>query len=125
MRSTLVLTLLCTTMLCACTIPYSTHHSIYQWADYDSLLYASFKDPAQSKDMLSALELHISKMEESKQKIAPGLYAELGTLYLQAGNIDKALTMYSNERTAWPESAVLMTTMMNTIKQGQLKSMVK
>ena len=36
--------------------------------------------------------------------VAPGLYAEFGALYLQAGDAPKAVAMYTEERDAWPES---------------------
>ena len=54
-------------------------------------------------------------MEQSQQKIAPGLYAELGTLYLQAGDSTKAVAMYAKEREAWPESRYLMDSLINNV----------
>ena len=40
--------------------------------------------------------------------VAPGLYAELGTLYLQGGDNARAIVFYTKERDAWPESRTLM-----------------
>jgi len=54
-------------------------------------------------------------MEAGRQKVAPGLYAELGTLYLQAGESAKAKSYYTKERDAWPESRGLMTAMIENI----------
>ena len=72
------------------------------------------------------LELHIAKMEQSQQKTAPGLYAELGTLYLQAGDSTKAVAMYTKERDAWPESKGLMDALINNVaKRTTVKAEVK
>lgn len=65
------------------------------------------------------LEKHIAIVEASKQKVAPGLYAELGTLYLQAGAPEKAISLYSQERAAWPESKGLMTAMIQNLERRQ------
>jgi hypothetical protein len=93
--------------------------SLYQWGGYDQALYSAYKDPAQMETMRVKLETHIAAMAQSKQKVAPGLYAELGTLYLQAGLSDKALTLYAQERAAWPESKGLMTAMIQNIERRQ------
>ena len=82
--------------------------SIYQWGGYDAMLYRSYKNPEKAAELRDGLELHITKMEQSKQKVAPGLYAELGTMYLQGGDSVKAVSMYTKERDAWPESKGLM-----------------
>ena len=72
-------------LLAGCAAP-----SLYQWGGYDQALYAGYKDPAKMETLRVQLEKHIANMETSKQKVAPGLYAELGTLYLQSGASDKA-----------------------------------
>jgi len=71
------------------------------------------------EDMRLKLESLIAEMEKSKQKVAPGLYAELGTLYLQAGSPDKAIGLYSQERQAWPESKGLMSAMIQNLERRQ------
>ncbi len=86
----------------------ASNQSLYQWGAYDAMLYQSYKSPDKSDDFRVGLESHLMLMEQSKKKIAPGLYAELGTLYLQAGNRDKALSFYAKERDIWPESKLLM-----------------
>lgn len=94
-----------------------TTTSAYQWGGYDSALYSSYKDPTQSEQLRIKLETLITEQEQNKQKVAPGLYAELGTLYLQAGSTDKAVAMYAKERNAWPESKDLMTAMIKNIER--------
>jgi hypothetical protein len=92
---------------------------IYNWGDYESMLYAGYKDPTKMEEMKLGLESHIAAMDKSNQKIAPGLLAELGTLYLQSGSSDKAISMYTRERDTWPESKVLMDSMIKNIERRE------
>ncbi len=93
--------------------------TLYQWGGYEEALYAGYKDPTKMEALRLKLETHIAEMEKSAQKVAPGLYAELGTLYLQAGSSDKAIAMYSRERDTWPASKGLMTTMIQNLERRQ------
>lgn len=93
--------------------------SLYQWGGYEEALYAGYKDPTKMEALRLKLEAHIAEMEKSAQKVAPGLYAELGTLYLQAGSSDKAIAMYSRERDTWQESKGLMDTMIKNLERRQ------
>ena len=80
----------------------------YNWNGYDRALYDSYKDPNQIVALQIRLQETIDALEKEKQIVPPGLYAELGTLYLQEGNIDKAKFYYGKERDTWPESKTLM-----------------
>lgn len=106
----LALSALC--VLTGCASP-----GLYQWGGYDQALYAGYKDTTKMEALRFKLESHLGEMEKSKQKVAPGLYAELGTLYLQAGATDKAVGYYSKERDAWPESQILMTSMIQNLER--------
>lgn len=100
--------------------------TLYQWGGYEDLLFQSYKNPDKAADFLSGLETHIVKMEQSQQRVAPGLYAELGTLYLQAGDSIKAVALYTKEKSAWPESAGLMNSLIENIgKRNTSKTEVK
>jgi hypothetical protein len=101
--------------------------SLYQWGGYDAMLYQSYKSPEKAVEFRQGLELHISKLEQAQVKVAPGLYAELGTLYLQAGDPTKAVAMYTKERAAWPESKGLMDSLIGNLSKrnaanGEVKS---
>lgn len=99
-------------VLCGCAAP-----SRYQWGGYDEMLYQGYKDPSKMETMRVSLEKHIDAIEQSKQKVAPGLYAELGTLYLQKGEATKAVGLYTRERDAWPESRGLMDAMIKNVER--------
>jgi len=92
---------------------------IYQWGGYESKLYAGYKDQTKMEELRVGLETHIAAMNASGQKVAPGLYAELGTLYLQSGDSVKARGMYSRERDAWPESKGLMGAMIQNLERQE------
>jgi len=98
---------------------------MYQWGSYDGLLYDAYKDPSKVEDLRVKLEAQITASESAKQKVAPGLYAELGTIYLQSGAKEKALAYYKLERNTWPESQILMTSMIENIERRPTKEEVK
>ena len=116
----LLMGLLAATILSGCAAPQA-----YQWGGYESLLYATYKDPSKAEVMRTKMEAHIAEMGKTKQTIAPGLYAELGTLYFQAGLADKAVEMYTLERDTWPESKGLMTAMIKNIERRKTGETVK
>ncbi|WP_396441294.1 DUF4810 domain-containing protein [Limnohabitans sp.] len=107
-------TLTALTLLTGCAAP-----GLYQWSGYDQALYSGYKDVTKMEALRTKLEVHVSEMEKSKAKVAPGLYAELGTLYLQAGASQKAIDFYTKERNAWPESQVLMTSLIQNLERRQ------
>jgi len=91
--------------------------SLYDWGNYEQSLYQSYKDPNEVEALRQRLTTHIAEMERGARKIAPGLYAELGTLYLLAGSTDQAVLNYAKERDAWPESRGLMTALIDNLKR--------
>jgi len=90
---------------------------LYQWGRYENQLYQQYKDPTQAEAARLGLEEHIRQVEQTKQKVAPGLYAELGTYYLEAGDSQSAIQYYEFERDAWPESQGLMNSMIQNLRR--------
>lgn len=88
---------------------------VYQWGDYEDKLYAGYKDQTKMEELKLDLEKHIANMDASSQKVAPGLFAELGTLYLQSGDAEKAKVLYVRERNTWPESKTLMNALIQNL----------
>jgi hypothetical protein len=107
-------TLTALALLTGCAAP-----GLYQWGGYDQSLYAGYKDVTKMEALRIKLEAHVGEMEKSNAKVAPGLYAELGTLYLKAGATQKAIDFYTKERNAWPESRVLMTSLIQNLERRQ------
>lgn len=117
----LILMVAFVSVLTACAPP-----KLYNWGNYEQGLYNSYKDPNQTEALRVSLEEQVVIVESSGQKMAPGLYAELGTLYLQAGSTEKAKMYYTKEKNTWPESATLMTALINNMdRQNATKSQNK
>lgn len=117
----LILIVSCIATLTACAPP-----KLYNWGNYEQGLYNSYKDPNQTEALRISLEEQVVAVEANGQKMAPGLYAELGTLYLQAGSTDKAKMYYEKEKNTWPESATLMSALINNMdRQNANKSQNK
>ncbi|RWA55067.1 hypothetical protein AU476_08245 [Cupriavidus sp. UYMSc13B] len=74
-------------------------------------LYTYYKTPAASEAFAEQLNKTISTAESSGTKVAPGLYAEYGNVLLEQGKGKEAAVWFEKEKAAWPESAVLMTRM--------------
>ena len=89
----------------------------YDWGEYDQLLYETYKEPTRAEALRLELETHLAALEAGNAKVAPGLYAELGTLYLEAGDADRAIALYEKERAAWPESRGLMTALIVNLQR--------
>jgi hypothetical protein len=92
---------------------------LYSWGNYDQMLYESYKDPTRANALRVELETRISGSEQQRQKIPPGLYAELGTIYLQGGDSNKAIDLYKKESAAWPESRGIMNAMIRSLEGRQ------
>ena len=105
-----LISIACSTLLSAC-VP----QPMYKWGGYDQALLSSYKDPNKSEELRLKLEALITAAESSQAKVAPGLYAELGTLYYQKGDESKARLYYSKERDAWPESSGLMNALLQNM----------
>ena len=95
--------------------------NLYQWGAYEQSLYEKYKDPSQSEAMRIHLTEHIRLLESSKLKVPPGLYAELGSLHLEAGDSKAAIRYYELERQAWPESETLMTALITNLQRLEKK----
>lgn len=102
--STLIVALLAAILLAGC----AQKRSLYDWQEYDRKLYGLYKDPTTSQAFVLALETQVRAAEQSGLRPPPGIYAEIGTLYLESGDAKTATSYYQKESAAWPESAPLM-----------------
>jgi hypothetical protein len=89
----------------------------YEWNNYDTRLYRYYKDPTSVEDFRVSLKTHLENLESRGMRPAPGLYAELGTLFLENGDEKTALIYYRKERDAWRESRYLMDTMIAAVEK--------
>lgn len=105
--------IICLTFLSAC----STTNHLYDWGTYEQDLYRYYKKAATRPAALDNLLVLINRLESRNVRVAPGLYAELGTFYLEAGDPNRALKYYQKERDTWPESQKLMGALIKNISE--------
>lgn len=106
-KSALLATLACAAALTACAPT-----SRFEWGGYEQALYAYSQNPENRGVYKESLEKAIER-GRARDAIAPGLLAELGYLHLEEGNSVEALKYFREERTRFPESAVLMDRVIN------------
>lgn len=91
--------------------------SRYRWDGYDQQLYTYYKNPASAQDFRVRLETYVQTFEKAGQKPPPGMFAEVGTLYLEGGDTQTAAGYYRKEAAAWPESEPLMKVMVARLEK--------
>ncbi len=96
------------TLLASCTTP---SPSGFYWGRYPQTLYAYKKKPSPTTRMQHQNELMrlIDYANSHNTRVPPGVYAELGKLYLDQGDEVIAFNYFQKEQQLYPESAVLFT----------------
>ncbi len=87
----------------------------FYWSNYSQTLYDYKKSPNATTLVKhkTNLEKIISYCDSHPQaKVPPGIYAELGKIYLDEGKQDLAVRYFNLEATTYPESAVLIKTLL-------------
>ena len=102
----LLLAALSLTLLSACVAP-----AKYNWGNYDGTLYGYYKDPTRLDAHVAEMESIIRSSEQTNRKVAPGIHAEYGYFLMHSGKAGAAVTQFEKEKTSWPESAQLMSSM--------------
>jgi hypothetical protein len=90
-------------IICACA-----PQTRFEWGSYEPSLYAYYKNPSDRPQYETALLKAIETGKKSN-KIAPGLYAELGYMRLEDGNTDEAQRNFDEEMRLFPESKPFLT----------------
>lgn len=94
-------------VLAACS---SGQRNLYHWGNgnYANAVYQSIIQESDPQE-------HIHNLEQLVQSghIAPGVYAQLGLLYDQAGNNTKAVEAFQKEAELFPESRSYMQFLLN------------
>jgi len=98
----------------------ATPEKMYYWGDYSNTLYQSKKHPSEQTGLShqQALEGIVAESEKRNLRIPPGVYAELGYIYLRQNKKDLAIQNFKMEKQLYPESAVLMERLENAVKRS-------
>ncbi len=79
--------------------------SLYYWnGTYSSSLYSYLNEEGDATEQISRLENLVQTSTQRGYKVAPGLYAHLGLLYLNNGNLGAANANFDKEVENFPES---------------------
>ncbi|WP_149704785.1 DUF4810 domain-containing protein [Campylobacter concisus] len=79
--------------------------SLYYWnGTYSKALYTYLNEEGDATEQISRLENLVQTSTQRGYKVAPGLYAHLGLLYLNNGNLGAANTNFDKEVENFPES---------------------
>ncbi len=99
----------------------ATTKTMYDWGNYENILYKMYKEPgSQTPEVqIEALTQNIQKGEAEGKKVPPGLYAHLGLMHSIAGNEGKAQEALNMEKSLFPDSAILIDGMLDRAKKSQ------
>ena len=104
-------------LLCGCV---TQHKSMYYWGNYSSTLYhykKNLTDEKLAEHKQSLLEI-INKSNKLELKTPPGVFAELGYIYYNAGDFIKAEEYISLEAKTYPESQYFMNKILLKINEN-------
>lgn len=104
----------------ACSSP----KPLYNYGDYSEEYYDLKKSPGEESTLAyqKALEEAIEKFDEGRaNRVAPGMYANLGYLYLKANQRDKAIELFTKEKSIYPEAAFFMDRMIQKVRALEAK----
>ena len=87
------------------------NHALYNYGTYSQSYYAYKQDltPEKQLELQKAIEEAIAQKKESTSgRVPPGMYANLGYLYLKSGEPKKAIENFNMEKNVYPESTHFM-----------------
>ncbi len=97
----------------------STKKPMYEYADYSQTYYQLKQngDAQSTAKWKTSLEESIEKSKALSIRVPPGVYANLGYLYLKVNDTQKAISFFESEKALYPEASLFMD---NLIKKAEL-----
>lgn len=100
---------------------------MYEYGNYSETYYQLKQngDAATTTAWKTSLEESIEKSNAQGIRVAPGINANLGYLYLKVNDTDKAISFFNAEKILYPESTVFMDKLIKKaalMKEGKGKS---
>jgi len=89
--------------------------ALYQWGEYEDSLYRRYV-----KEDIAGAEAYLRETlvaAELKSRVPPGVYADYGFLLYRRGDYAGAIEKFEQEKRAFPESAALMSKLIERIQQ--------
>ncbi|HET54006.1 MAG TPA: DUF4810 domain-containing protein [Ignavibacteria bacterium] len=95
---------------------------LYHWGTYSkssSEFFHTQGEPEALQKHKDVLEEIVNTSESNNQRVAPGLYAELGQMYFKLGQREKAISYLEKEKTTYPESSIFIDQVLKQIRGNQ------
>lgn len=90
---------------------------LYSWESFPRQQYSVLlHDGASPLDQIAAMNAHAEKARAKNASLPPGFRAHLGMLHLSAGNPDMARDFWMAEKSAFPESAQYMDSLLKKLQ---------
>lgn len=105
-------------LLAACGTSSSTK-PLYYWENYSNTVYEGMQNKLSASEQITKLEEYLEKARAKDLAVAPGVYAQLGMLYLQTGQQSQAHQAFLKEKEAFPESAAFIDFLLKKQMKGQ------
>jgi len=102
--------------LSACVKP------LYNYEDYSQSYYDSKKNvgAASALELQKSIERCIERLDESRSgRVPPGMYANLGYIYLKNSNAKSAIENFKKEKAIYPESTHFMDRMIKKVQLAE------
>lgn len=96
--------------------------TLYNYGDYSESYYANKKNMSEESTLKlqKSIEQAIEKAGESTSgRVPPGMYANLGYMYLKSGNPNGAIENFQKEKSIYPESAHFMDRMIKKVELAE------
>ncbi len=95
--------------------------ALYNWGSYPEQSYLMYSQPQKAvpSAQIQKLEAEIEKSKAKNLAVPPGLYAHLGLMYSEQGNMNKAIEYFQLERQVYPESTILMDRLLKKLGANQ------
>lgn len=110
--------ILLTIALCCCAYSCTVNNSLYDWSNYNYVMYDYIKNPSEkSAENLKSTYLKIIKNKGSRKTPPPGVCADLGYILIKEGQVEEGKKYLEKEIELYPESELFISKVLNRISQ--------
>lgn len=92
-------------LLAACG---TSQQPLYHWGKYPDTVYQGMQGKKSPDQQVAELEQYLEQAKSEDKAVAPGVYAQLGMLYVEMGRGELAAKAFNEEKARFPESAQFM-----------------
>lgn len=95
--------------------------SLFYWGEYQDNIYAMYNGDGSvtPQEQIADIERDLLRAQEQGKRIAPGIQAHLGYMYLLEGNEGAGYQAFQREKQMYPESTVFIDGMIQRAQQAK------